>query len=380
MNHLTNNHILKAAVISSYAYIRGHNNYGSLLQYYAIQQYLKKFNIEVYWIRYMFPVSLIYISLLKKLIRSLLHLQNSNIRNIYNHIITQRKFCKYIRTHCNLSPLKYDSINKLKQKLPLADIYITGSDQVWGGKLEPNYLTFVPNGKKKIAYAVSFGKREISIEHQEYISDWVKAFDAVSVREYSGIEICKKMGVNAIHLMDPTLLLDANEYLPANTPRIEKQSYIFCYFINDKSYENLRINDIISFCQKELTKLKITAIEGSETVIPQKFLCQYSPEGWLNHYKYADFIITNTFHGTVFCIIFKRPFCVLLQKGKSIKQNERIYSLLNMFGLQDRILCPNDSIDDMMIKEINWEHVEQVKNRNREKTYQFWVKSLKELL
>lgn len=188
------------------------------------------------------------------------------------------------------------------------------------------------------------------------------------------------MGVNAIHLMDPTLLLDANEYLPANTPRIEKQSYIFCYFINDKSYENLRINDIISFCQKELTKLKITAIEGSETVIPQKFLCQYSPEGWLNHYKYADFIITNTFHGTVFCIIFKRPFCVLLQKGKSIKQNERIYSLLNMFGLQDRILCPNDSIDDMMTKEINWEHVEQVKNRNREKTYQFWVKSLKELL
>lgn len=369
---------LNAGVISSYAYIRGHNNYGSLLQYYALQQYLKKFNIEAYWIRYMFPAREMYLTLLKKFIRSILHI--TSIRNLFNHMITQWRFRNFIHTHCNLSYRKYNSIEKLKKNIPIADIYITGSDQVWGGCLEPNYLTFAPIGKKKIAYAVSFGKKEISLEHREHITSWVKTFNAVSVRECSGIEICNKMGVNATHVLDPTLLIDDDEYLPSNIKRIEKKKYIFCYFINEKSPNNLRIDDIISFSKVKSIKLKITGIEGPETIIPGKYIYQYSPSGWLNHYKYADYIFTNTFHGTVFCIIFKRPFCVLLQKGTNAKQNERIYSLLEMLGLQDRILGSEEPIDNIMNKSINWEHVESEINKQRIKANQFWIKSLEELL
>lgn len=128
---------------------------------------------------------------------------------------------------CSVSDKKYDNINELKINPPKADIYITGSDQVWAGWLEPNYLTFAPPKKKKIAYAVSFGRQQLTAEHQSHIQNWVKQFDAISIRESSGIEICRKMGMDAVHLLDPTLLLDDVDYLPVNAARAEKRKYIF---------------------------------------------------------------------------------------------------------------------------------------------------------
>lgn len=369
---------ITAAIISSYAYIRGHNNYGSLLQYYALQQYLKKIGIETYWVRYMFPTAEMYKSIFKKVMHSLLH--GLGVRNCWNHIRTQAAFRRYMHSHCNVSIKRYDSMDKLRRDVPVADIYVTGSDQVWGGTLEPNYLTFVPNGKKKIAYAVSFGQRELTPEHEARIKAWVKNFDAVSVREYSGVEICRRLGVEAEHLLDPTLLIDETDYLSAKTPRMEKSKYAFCYFINEKSPEVLRMTDIIHYCMQRQVKLKVAGIEGAETAVPRQYLFQYSPEAWLNHYKYAECIFTNTFHGTVFCIIFKKPFCVLLQKGKSAKQNERIYSLLETLGLQDRILCFDAPIEDIMEKKIDWKHVENAKKTLREKADLFWNKSLNGIL
>lgn len=365
----------KAAIISSYAYIRGHNNYGSLLQYFALQQYLKKhFNIDAFWVRYMFPAREMYMTTLKKCIRSLLY--GFHPDNIWRHFKTQIAFRHFMHEHCNISPTKYDSIDKLKQFPPKADLYITGSDQVWGGWLEPNYLTFAPQGKKRIAYAASFGKKELTEEHQLHIQSWIQSFDAVSVREASGVEICGKMGIEAQHLPDPTLLVDDNDYLPADVKRIERTKYIFCYFINEKDPEYLRIKDIIDYSRTQKARLKITGIEGPETVIPSKYLHQYSPEAWLNHYKYAECIFTNTFHGTVFCIIFRKPFCVLFQKGNTIKQNERLHSILTMFGLQERIITSDKSIKEIMEKPINWDRVEEIKQQQRMRSDLFWQKIL----
>lgn len=367
---------ITAAVISSYAYIRGHNNYGSILQYYALQQYLIKFNIEAYWIRFMFPTVQTLKEFMKK---SLLELRHGfRVKNIYFHIRTQIGFRNFIHNKCHVSALKYDSLDKLKKNPPKADIYITGSDQVWGGWLEPNYLTFAPKRKKKIAYAVSFGKRELTEEHQYNIQDWVRQFEAVSVREASGFEICKKMGMEAVHLLDPTLLLDDVDYLPSNVARFEKSRYVFCYFINERNSDNLRITDIESFCSGLGAKLKVTGIEGPEIIVPSKYLCQYAPKEWLNHYKYADYIFTNTFHGTIFCIIFRKQFCVLLQKGVCEKQNERLLSVLGMFGLQDRILRHGESIQDVIDKPVDWDYVEKIKSEWRMKTDVFFKKVLTE--
>lgn len=366
---------ITAAVISSYAYIRGHNNYGSILQYYAIQQYLKQFNVEAYWIRYMFPISDMIRVLVKKILFELTN--GFRIKNIYLHIKTQIAFRNFMYEKCHVSRYKYDNINKLKENPPIADIYITGSDQVWGGWLEPNYLTFAPKGKVKIAYAASFGKSDITEEHQTRIQDWVVDFDGVSVREKSGIEICRKMGIEAIHLLDPTLLIDEVDYIPSDIKREEKNNYVFCYFINERKSDNLRIKDIEVFSNKLGYKLKITGIEGPEVVVPSKYIYQYSPEKWLNHYKYADYIFTNTFHGTVFSIVFKKQFCVILQKGFSEKQNERLFSILELFGLQDRILKENQNLQEIINKPIDWSYVEEVKKECRLKTDNFFNNLLK---
>lgn len=367
---------ITAAVISSYAYIRGHNNYGSILQYYALQQYLTRFNVEAYWIRFMFPTAQTLKEFVKKSSYWLRH--GFRIKNAYLHARTQMGFRTFMHGRCRVSPLKYGSLNKLKENPPKADIYITGSDQVWGGELEANYLTFAPQGKKKIAYAVSFGRRELTQEHQDNIQDWVRQFDAVSVREASGIDICKKMGVEAVHLPDPTLLLDDVDYLPSDVARFERSKYVFCYFINEHNPKNLRMADIAGFCSRLGAELKVTGIEGPETVVPSKYICQYAPEEWLNHYKYADYVFTNTFHGTVFSIIFRKQFCVMLQKGFSEKQNERLLSLLNMLGLQDRILRHDQSIRDVIDKPVDWEHVEKVKAELRMKTDAFFERILTE--
>ena len=200
-----------AAIVSSYAYIVDHNNFGSLFQYYALQQYLKSLGVTAYWIRYVFPHLARYKSLFKKFVQALFH--GYDVIFFLHYLRTQATFRSYIRTYCNVSKRKYDSIIELKRNVPVADIYITGSDQAWGGCLEPNYLTFVPRGKRKIAYAVSFGTRNITPEHAANIRNWVEDFDFVSVRESSGVEICRNLGVKARHLLDPTLLIDDNDYI-----------------------------------------------------------------------------------------------------------------------------------------------------------------------
>lgn len=107
-------------------------------------------------------------------------------------------------------------------------------------------------------------------------------------------------------------------------------------------------------------------------IIPLRYLYQYSPEAWLNHYKYAECIFTNTFHGIVFSIIFQKQFCVLLQKGVAAKQNERIYSILKLFELEDRILDSNKSIENIIAKPINWDNIEKIKEKWRLKTDAFF--------
>lgn len=97
-------HSLKAAIISSYAYIRGHNNYGSILQYYALQQYLRKFGVEAFWIRYMFPTKSMYIEFIKKTARYLLH--GFRIKNSWNHLKTQIAFRHFMHEKCRVSTKK----------------------------------------------------------------------------------------------------------------------------------------------------------------------------------------------------------------------------------------------------------------------------------
>ena len=341
----------KICVISSYAYIAENINYGALLQYYALQKVLEKEGFDVYWLRYRFPPSK---KTLKDRFRFLKHWTKN--RKFYH---TQKRIMDFVDTNLKLSPKIYFSDTELEEHLPEADIYLTGSDQVWGGTLKANYLCFVPERSKKISYAASFGKGSISEEQKEIIKPWLKRFQGITVREKTGISICADMGITAKQVLDPTLLLMKEDYPTIQTE--DKNKYTFCYFLNVKDRNDVPIDAIKQYCVQQNMALHITGgVAGVNHIVPGEEQLFLNIDEWLTRYKNAECIITNTFHGTVFAIIFRKPFLVLLQTGESAAQNERLYSLLEQFGLLGRIMHRNEAIDMQMNCPIDWEKVSTI--------------------
>ena len=211
---------MEIAVISSYACIHTSNNYGALLQYYALQQYLKSRGHDVYWIRSIIPQSNLRIILR--------HIKNyRDLGLIRKYYRCRSSFRDFVEQHLNVTPKIYIGNIDLSNQVPEADFYITGSDQVWGGELKENYLLFVRESCKKIAYAASFGRDKISQAQIEVITPWIKDIPNVSVRESTGVGICKEMGVDAVHLLDPTLLIDAQLYPVTEGIRSDRIFVIF---------------------------------------------------------------------------------------------------------------------------------------------------------
>ena len=174
---------MKIAVISSYAYIVSNVNYGALLQYYALQEYLKERGHDPYWIRYVIRLSLK--QSLKKIVKSVIYCRAEHKKKMQ-----LQSFLDFAARYLALSDKTYVGEAAINSDPPAADYYITGSDQVWAGSLPANFLTFVGDDTRKIAYAVSFGKDELPAEHADTIRPWVGKFDKISVREKSGVDIC----------------------------------------------------------------------------------------------------------------------------------------------------------------------------------------------
>lgn len=353
----------RIAIISSFAWIKIANNYGALLQYYALQQYLYHKGYYAFWTKYVLSTSN-YVAF-KNAIRRIF--QNPIIA--YKSFACHKSFMRYCKDYLNLSDDTYtkESIN---DSYPKADYYITGSDQVWGGTLPANYLTFVTDNNKKIAYAASFGKSEISSEHAQKIKQWIKAFKHISVREESGVEICESLGCKAEHLLDPTLLLDAGAY--PHRDRIISNKFVFSYFLNVSALDNIRWNEIQEYVRNANLGLKVCSVQGSQYLFDSQYLVFPNPVEWLTYYRDAELIVTNTFHGTVFAIIHHKPFVCILQTGQSAKQNTRMTSLLSMFDLDNRILEDNNKIENVASMPIDWKHVEERLSLWRNKTDKFF--------
>ncbi|MCG0150109.1 polysaccharide pyruvyl transferase family protein [Phocaeicola vulgatus] len=221
-----------------------------------------------------------------------------------------------------------------------------------------------------MSYAASFGKGEITKEHLETITPWVKQFTHVSVREAEGVDICRQMGVNAQHLLDPTLLLNECDY-PHQKLKI-KRTYVFVYWLNLRSKSDVRWSEIEAFAKQSGNDLKICAVQGSQYLFSNAELVYPSPVAWLSYYQQAQYIVTNTFHGTVFAIIHRKPFLCILQSGASANQNTRMKSLLFSLGLEDRILKLEENIATAMSKSIDWNQVTDTIQLCRKKSDAFF--------
>lgn len=342
------------------------NNYGTILQNYALQTFLKNKNFETYLIKTGRTEKKITVSSrLKKLrkftfkdifikLYSIFSMKFINFVTNMNKKNEKRNFDSFINTY--LSPIDIFNTNT---KLEF-DYCISGSDQVWNtfsrtpeqmnDELDMYLLSFT--NSKKIACAASFGVGNLDSRFNTKFKENLSKFDFISVREQSGVEICKKIGIENVVLQnDPTLLLTVDDYRKIAVSKKRSKEYIFVYLLGNKTDFSLKNVQKIAK-QNNLDVILVTANEASKfSFYPQEFP---TINEWLGLYNNAKYIFTNSFHGTVFSLIFNKPFSTLLQTGKFQGQNMRILSLLESFNLVNRIIdCDFIKLDT----DIDWQLV-----------------------
>lgn len=333
------------------------SNYGTVLQNYALQTFLRSFGFETFLIRTDIPLGCSRLDYYKSL------LQKNGFFSLISYF-KSRLFCKIARrissenknddkrnlsdfVDKNLNPTKiFISLSELESDCPMADIYISGSDQVWNTygenyntvseQIKAYLLSFVPDSAKKISCAASFGKSSLAVEFESLFKKELSRFDFISCREKSGVEICKGLGFeNTVLQQDPTMILSSDEYKKiASKSLVPKKPYILLYLLgNDTDFSTRRLKQFAKL--KNLEVVYVPANEAQKINFYKKTFP--TVEEWLGLYENASAVVTNSFHGTVFSLIFNKPFLSVHQTGKFEDQNVRIDSLLEDFGLKNRI-------------------------------------------
>ncbi len=265
----------------------------------------------------------------------------------------------------------------LKQLNGEFDALVVGSDQVWRPVFSEDvrmfFLDFAMDFKhvKRIAYAASFGLPDLKDDEWRdgYIDEcatMLKKFDAVSVRENDAVDICKnRFGFeNAKWVLDPTMLLAPTDYLQ-EVPVATKGKFVN-YILDMDSTKEAIISTIEKTMGTKTIYLK-DEIEVSHQR-PLKFKQHRSIESWLTEIASAEFVFTDSFHGCVFCIIFNKPFAVRLNAQRG---NARFNSLMQLYGLQDRMVKNAEDVEKVMALPIDWETVNEKRHQMIEKSIGF---------
>lgn len=345
------------------------NNYGGILQAYGLQNILIKLGFECEILNLDISNSYFSVDFLKFIVLKILH------PNRYkNHTFKLRQFldCKEFIKNNMLLTKKITNSKKLKFVFENGnfDAIILGSDQVF----RPSYfakfsndfsLGFVKDSVIKIAYGASFGddkfnncnlKKEIHIKN-------LSKFKAISLREKNGIKICKKeFNLEAKHVLDPTLLAQKEIFEDvAKKDFLDLNGKILAYILD----QNTKKDEILNETSKKYGKKIFKISENSNRVkITQ----------WINAFKSADFIITDSFHGCIFSIIFNKDFFVFINENRG---KDRFYSLFEMFDLKDRVIHTPKDIN--LNNKISWQDVKTKLEILRKYSTNFLISNLKEI-
>jgi len=352
---------MKVAILT----FKFHSNFGFIMQAYALQQAIKRLGHDPYTFDLRNEQVPLHIKVKTSIKNAYLRIfKNQNVP-IFKYWPTQDDFdiidkntYAFINDNIQLTPY----IKNIKELYSIDNseygAFIVGSDQVWRARFSPKissyFFDFVSDNRPRMAYAASFGTSDIDYRKNELkeCAKLIQKFEKVTVREADGVTICKKyFNINAQHVLDPTFLVDKEHYerLADKSEVInEGKPYIFTYilepgnsqlmkFVKEKSHElnlpvvNMLPKNYINSNKKEIRNL----------VYPSIYKL-------LRGFRDADYVITDSFHGTAFSIILNKEFSVFLN-GHG---NSRIYSILSYFNISSRL------IDDNYNPEIlNWHDI-----------------------
>lgn len=365
------------------------NNYGGLLQAFALQQVLSKIGVKNQVINYFSR-------------KWGIQQASENFRSKCRGIINLFKIILLARPIAlpgMFSPLIFRAVKRRFMRMWNLDIrrteldgtkksdiaYIVGSDQVWRCIYARNiesvpffFLNFATQKQRQrsIAYAASFGSDEWegTPEETAECARLLRDFKVVSVREHSGVNICREVfGIEAVQMPDPTLLLEQEDYnrlirnwrtKPTNTP-------FMAVYLLDETAEKTELVQALSQCTG-LYPQHLMPHPGAEKLMDRLPL---SVPQWLRFIRDSECVLTDSFHGCVFSIIFNKPFVCL---GNANRGSARFDSLLGTFGLQDKLITNHnaDTIIQTLTTPIDWDRVNTIRRSEQARAFNFLKKNL----
>lgn len=344
-------------------------NYGGIIQNFALQQVLLELGHEPLTFEHDTCYSRTrWLLRTAKQILKTRSLKGLPVYPTYQGRIGNKNFIKFVLKNIRSVTVK-DFTPDLTQKYGL-DAYIVGSDQVWrpafnlGPRLGNMFLDFAGDDVKKISYAASFGCKEweYTEEQERMCGKLAKRFDAISVREASGVDLCKEhFGVEATLVLDPTLLLNKEDYgkVCHDVPKKEKHIFVYSLVVSE---------GVLAVAEKvaEAMGLSIIVKQAGRKVKKEDTI-----EDWFAEFRDADYVVTDSFHGMVFSIIFNKPFSIVMNPSGG---NDRYLSLLSQLGLIERIV--SDELQPVF-SAIDWSDVNHRLTELRKASFEFLKTNLR---
>ena len=323
------------------------HNYGAVLQAYALKKYLTLKGAEVKIINYHHK-DLPYGFPKKRKI------EKKNISNIYKHLYSKKThYLRWERFEAFINGLIDYDIYTYRCEEDLSkldiDVWVAGSDQIWNSDitngLNKGYFLNFPTKGRKTTYAVSMGIEKLDKKYEEEFKEFLSQIDFISVREDSLKQYAEKFTDKKIEkVVDPTLLLEKDDYKELYRDRIIKEDYLLIYTLGPD--ERLKV-----LAERIAQEKNLKIVELNDYKMPNYYCMQISDAGtdeFVTLFRDASYVITNSFHGTIFSLLNEKEFVTFTR----LNRNSRMQSLLSIAGLTDRLISEIEEFDK--IKKIDY--------------------------
>lgn len=320
------------------------DNCGSTLQSMALQRYLALQGHDVEIVNYR-PRYLKYNgSFIKSIAKSILFFKEVRNQNRKNKDFEKKFLVETVK--------KYKNYRQLEKDVPEADLYITGSDQIWNpsylcGNDPAYYLDFVPNEIPRYAYAASVGKKDVPDDQKKLIVSYAKDFSGISVREKITEEwLSNDVECSVHHVCDPVFLLNSDDYRKIEKKPDNLGKYILVYLVQSSPL----LDQLLDYLRKKLDAKVVLIYGARKNCNCDIHIRDVSPDEFLGYIDQAEYVVASSFHATAFSCILQKQFSVVLPA----KNTERISDILSVAGLEKRIVTEEGGIGKDLLTPIDY--------------------------
>lgn len=377
-----------------------HHNYGSMLQAYATEMIMEEMKLPYQTIACKAPIDYMEENKLVYLVKKLLigdwkmrlgkmKIEREKKRNpvfAKNWAIRNEAFNRFAEERFHVSPYCKDR-KELTAMAGNYSAFLVGSDQLWRtDSVEHGYYTleWLPDGIRKIAYATSIGVKEVPWFQVKKNRRFMKRFDFMALREQSACDLVYRLTGRKVQVvLDPTLLFTGDQWMKIQQAEpLTKGKYIFCYFLGN----NPNQRNLVKKLQNK-TGMKIVALQHLDEYIPSdegfadEAPYNVGPAEFLNYIRNAEYICTDSFHCSVFSILYKKKFFTFSRFSETAKQNTntRIDNLLNITGLSERRVNAGMSVDELLNLQLDFNNADKKLDELRKSSIDYLKNALRGL-